>query len=233
MEGFVDIALGSATVRFTDRRGGFSSGSFESLNLGSAQGDDPLLVAKNRRLAASGSGAETPVSMRQVHGTDVRPVTRADGFDRGECDALVTDEPGLALLAVTADCLPVALVCGGRLAVVHAGWRGLSAGVIENAAALLTDGSKSKVEAAIGPAAGRCCYEVSSEVIEAFGGRAVADGRMLDLAATAKAILTGIGVASPIVMSSCTICDRDSRYFSHRRDGAPTGRQGVVAWLNS
>jgi hypothetical protein len=231
--GSVELSVGEATARFTDRSGGLSTGRFESLNLGSAQGDDPELVAGNRRLAVVGSGADAPVAMTQVHGIDVREVGARSGLDAGECDGLVTTERGLPLLAVTADCLPLVLVRGGRLAVVHAGWRGLAAGIVEAAAAILAQGADQPLQAAIGPSAGRCCYEVSPEVIESFGGRAVADGRLLDLHATATRILVGLGAESPQVMSSCTICDPDSRFFSHRRNGAPTGRQGVVAWLNS
>ncbi|MEI6447695.1 MAG: polyphenol oxidase family protein [Actinomycetes bacterium] len=231
--GAVEITVGKATARFTDRTGGLSRGRFESLNLGSAQGDDPELVAGNRRLAVVGAGADAPVAMVQVHGTEIREVGARSGLDAGECDGIVTTERGLPLLAVTADCVPLVLVRGRRLAVVHAGWRGLAAGVVEAAADQLAQAGNEPLEAAIGPSAGRCCYEVSPEVIESFGGDAVADGRMLDLQATAAQILGRLGAESPQVMSSCTICDPDSRFFSHRRDGAPTGRQGVVAWLNS
>jgi copper oxidase (laccase) domain-containing protein len=104
---------------------------------------------------------------------------------------------------------------------------------VENAVAALRQVSNHPIAAAVGPCAGVCCYEVSSEVLTAFSPAACFEDRMLDLGATAENRLNRAGVNVVHRLSLCTICDGEGRFFSHRRDGVPTGRQGVIAWLNS
>ena len=162
----------SAEIAFTSRQGGVSGGSFASLNLGFATADDSGRVAENRRraLAAAGADAARAVSLRQRHGTVVVDAGAVAGGYLDACvrwpegDALVTGEPGLPVIAHGADCLTAALVAadGSRLAVVHAGWRGLAAGVLEAAAGRLGPG----FAAFVGPGAGACCYEVGDDVAE-------------------------------------------------------------------
>jgi len=232
--------IGRAEVIFSGREGGVSSGPFGSLNLGDHVGDDPVLVGRNRQSLADLIGVRAIVSMDQVHGSQVR---RFDGFsdshaigmaiNLGECDALVSSESNVGLLAMGADCLTVAFGCDDAVAVAHAGWRGLAAGVLEQTATEIAQVGRGEIHAAIGPAAGACCYEVSDEVISAFKPAAVHSDRMLDLAGTAEVLLRDLGVSSVRCIDACTICDRQRRFFSHRREGTPTGRQGAVAWLSS
>src|SRR4051794_887561 len=159
----IDVELPGAQVRFTTRAGGVSSGLYTSLNLGRWTDDDPDAVAENRRRAAGGR----PVAFaRQVHGTRVLPVDGpTDEASAAEADGVATAAAGLALLVLTADCLPVALAASGAVAMVHAGWRGLAAGVLEaGVAALRALDGDGPIHAAIGPGAGGCCYEVGDEV---------------------------------------------------------------------
>jgi YfiH family protein len=231
--------LAGAVVAFTTREGGVSDGSFASLNLGFATPDDPARVAENRRRALVAAGADPlrTVSLRQRHGAVVVEAGAVAGsyLDAAtawpEGDALVTSQPGLPLVAHGADCLTAALVGadGSRLAVVHAGWRGLVGGVVEAAARSMGPG----FSAAVGPGAGACCYDVGDDVaaqLQArFGDDVVMDGRA-DLAACATRALERGGAAEVAVAGLCTICDAE-RFHSHRRDGAGSGRQGVIAYL--
>jgi YfiH family protein len=228
-----------ATIAFTGRQGGVSSGSFASLNLGFATADDPADVAENRRraLAAAGAAPGRTVSMRQRHGSVVLEAGAVHGSYADaatawpEGDALVTSEPGLPLVAHGADCLTAALVAADatRLAVVHAGWRGLVAGVLEAAADRVGPG----LTAVIGPGAGACCYAVGEDVgeqLRARFGHEVVTGGHADLAACARRALERAGAGTVAVAGLCTICDAE-RFHSHRRDGAGSGRQGVIAYL--
>jgi YfiH family protein len=231
---------GGAAIAFTTRQGGVSQGSFASLNLGFATADDAGGVAENRRRALVSSGADPAraVSLRQRHGSDVieaeapAPGAYLDASTAWpEGDALVTSEPGLPLVAHGADCLTAALVAPGgtRLAVVHVGWRGLVAGVLEAAAARVGR----DFTAVIGPGAGACCYAVGAEVADSlrvrFGDDVIVEGRA-DLAACARLALERAEAATVACAGICTICDPE-RFHSHRRDGQGSGRQGVVAYL--
>ena len=237
---FKRCSIGNAEVVFTARVGGYSTGQYQALNLGDHVGDDPELVAANRQLLANQLGLRGLVSMNQVHGTRVtaasfrshEPASQLNSSAQ-ECDALVTADSGLGLLAMGADCLTVAFGCDDAVGVAHAGWRGLAAGVLQRTVDQLAATAHGEIHAVIGPAAGGCCYEVSEAVIETFNGTAVHSGRLLNLAATAERVLADAGVSSVRSIGSCTICDSEGRFFSHRRDGTPTGRQGAVAWLNS
>jgi purine-nucleoside/S-methyl-5'-thioadenosine phosphorylase / adenosine deaminase len=171
----------------------------------------------------------------QVHGArvaeaDPRGVVRAVGTDFEPCDGLWTDRRGQAMLLVTADCLPVVLAGAGRLAVLHVGWRGLLAGVVEAGAAAV---GRNGFRAAVGPGIGPCCYEVGEDVAEPFRerfGADVATGGTLDLRLAAERALHEAGCAAVDRVDACTACDAE-RFFSHRRDRGHTGRQGVVAVL--
>jgi polyphenol oxidase len=226
-------APGPYDVAFTTRNGGVSEGPFESLNLGLLTDDDPDRARENRRRACEALGADPDALAlnRQVHATTVN---RAVAGSRGvEGDALWTDEPGVPIAVLTADCLPIALARtngdGPALAVVHAGWRGLLGGVIQNAVAEL-GGSPAAI---IGPAIGPCCYEVGDEVAEPyrarFGGEVI-HGRDLDLWRAAELALIEAGCEQVERMDLCTSCHED-RFFSHRRDHGRTGRQGVIALI--
>jgi hypothetical protein len=229
--------LPGAVVAFTTRGGGVSDGSFASLNLGFATADAAASVAENRRRALVAAGADPlrALSLRQCHGSVVVEAGAVSGsyLDAAtawpEGDALATSQRGLPLIAHGADCLTAALVGPDGLAVVHAGWRGLVAGVLEAAAERVGPG----FSAAVGPGAGSCCYAVGDDVAGAlrarFGADVVADGRA-DLAACAGRALERGGAAAVVLAGLCTICDAE-RFHSHRRDGAGSGRQAVIAYL--
>jgi polyphenol oxidase len=233
----IDVSLPGGRVAFSTRNGGVSEGPYESLNLGILTDDDQERVAENRRLLSDGLGLDPErVAMGwQVHGTDVLDWPAAPdggGFARPgaeleRVDGHTTTVPGIGLLVLVADCLPVALIGSGRAAMVHCGWRGLAGGILEG----VLERFDAPPAVAIGPGIGRCCYEVGQEVLDAFAGLdGVADGRMLDLRAVARRKLEAGGVERIEDVELCTSC-RPDLFFSHRRDAGVTGRQGGIAWL--
>jgi YfiH family protein len=221
---------GPYQVVFSTRAGGVSEGPYASLNLGRLTGDEVERVDENRRLlcAEVEADAERLALNRQVHSALVH---RAVAGKRGQPgDGLWTDEPGLPVLAMTADCLPLALVREDgqpAVAVLHAGWRGLLEGIV--ARGVETLGGRPR--AAIGPAIGPCCYEVGPEVAGPFRrrfGDDVVHGRKLDLREAAERALRESGVEHVHRIDRCTCCEPEA-FFSHRRTGKPRGVQGVVA----
>jgi polyphenol oxidase len=223
---------GPYEVAFSTRDGGVSEGPFKSLNLGLRTRDEATRVDENRRRLCSAVGAkhESLAMNTQVHSATVN---RAEAGRRGEDgDGLWTDEPGLPMLKLTADCLPVGLarVKGSpALALLHAGRRGLLEGIVEAGVAALGG----TVVAAVGPGIGPCCYEVGDDIAADYRARfgdAALRGRNLDLWTVAERLLRDAGVESVERFDLCTACDPD-RFFSHRRDGAITGRQGVIGYV--
>jgi purine-nucleoside/S-methyl-5'-thioadenosine phosphorylase / adenosine deaminase len=213
------IDLPGATALFTTRRGGVSEGPFASLNLGLATDDDPQRVRANRARARELAGGRRLAQGRQVHGTRVA----LDADEALEADGQASTRDDVAPLVLVADCLPVALAAPGAVAMVHAGWRGLAAGVLEAGVRALGEGRVAA--AAIGPGIGPCCYEVGDDVRAAFGTA----GATLDLKAIARERLEAAGVAEVHDCGLCTACERE-RFFSHRRDRGVTGRQAGIAW---
>lgn len=173
----------------------------------------------------------------QVHGRDMHVVSErihSGGQPVAEAaDGHLTALRGVGAMVLTADCVPVVIGVPGAVAALHAGWRGLAAGVLEQGVASLRRMSdRDEALAVIGPCAGPCCYEVGVEVLSALGMPAPEDGRakaMLDLHAAARARLQAAGIERVHDVERCTICDQ--RLFSHRREGAAAGRQGAIAWL--
>jgi YfiH family protein len=221
-------------VVFTTRVGGVSEGPYESLNLGRKSGDEVERVDENRRRACYAIGADLDrlALNYQVHSARV---LRAAPGQRGEhADGLWTDDPGLPVLAMSADCLPIALARVGAdepaVAVLHVGWRGLLAGIAAAGAEALGNGT---LAAAIGPGIGPCCYEVGEEVAapfrERFGDDVARAGR-LDLWTSAERALRSAGVERVDRFDRCTACEPKT-FFSHRRDRGRTGRQGVIAYV--
>lgn len=243
--GVLPVEVGAPGVRaaFTTRAGGASTGPYASLNLGSAVGDDPGAVRANRAAVADALGFDPrrAVTMRQVHGAHVVQVGPGggDGAFTGsldgvaDADACVTTAPGVALLAMGADC-PVIVAWrgdGAGVAAIHAGWRGLEAGVVEAGIAALGECPEG-VHAVVGPHVGPCCYPVDADLRHRmavrFGAQAVRGGAV-DLGACAAVALERAGVPGHRRggVHACTSCDGD-RFFSYRRDGAATGRQAAV-----
>jgi YfiH family protein len=233
----IDVDLPGGRAAFSTRRGGVSQGPYESLNLGILTDDDQSHVAENRGLLVDDVGldAERVAMGWQVHGSDIREWLEAPagggyaspGAELPRVDGHTTGVPGLGLLVLVADCLPVALMAPGRAAMLHCGWRPLAAGIVEDALATFEE----PPAAAIGPGIGRCCYEVGEEVLAEFEDLdGVASGRMLDLRMVVRRKLEAAGVERIEDVDLCTSC-RGDLFFSHRRDGGVTGRQGGIAWL--
>jgi polyphenol oxidase len=216
-------------VAFTTRIGGVSEDVYASLNLTVGTGDDPDRVEENRRLACEALGLDVQrlAFNRQVHSPTVH---RAHAGARGEPgDGLFSDEPRLPMLAMSADCVPIAIARtdGTRaLAVLHAGWRGLAEGVVAAGVEALGDGAKAAV---VGPAIGPCCYEVGPEVSALYDDDLTRDGKLDLWSATERALRTA-GVERVERVDLCTR-DHPELFFSHRRSGTRRGVQGVIGAL--
>ncbi|MGH2725906.1 MAG: peptidoglycan editing factor PgeF [Actinomycetota bacterium] len=227
---------------FTTRDGGVSDDPFATLNLSYSSGDDPDRVRRNRARALGAVGGELSswTGARQVHGTRIDRVgaeERGAGYDSPrtvvpDADALWTDQPDVSLVALTADCVPILLadVAERRIAVVHAGWRGLIAGIIERSVEAI--GSPDRLAAFVGPAVGPCCYEVGDDVAapaaERLGDvvRRRSGRTFLDLWRGVTIALRRAHVNEIWPAALCTTCE-SGRFYSHR--AGARGRQGVIA----
>jgi len=237
------------------RRGGVSLSPFDSLNLGFHVGDDFGAVLENRRRFAGAAGFElgNVVTTRQVHGADVRVVGRAD-CGRGAvqepdelwaCDALVTRDRGVYLMAFSADC-PLAMLVDARagvLGLAHAGWRSAFAGVLSRTMSAMADlgAQVSRVVAGISPAIGPCCYEVGGDLRDKVPPDVRAPDRffhphkgkfLFDLPLFCREAVRNEGVSDDSIESAglCTSCTGELM-FSSRASGGRTGRYAaVVGW---
>ena len=241
---------------FTTRYGGVSEGSLSSLNLGENRGDNPENVRENYRLLSEATGIDTSriAFTKQVHENNVQLVTSADTralFEpsRYTADGVVTAERGVTLICYTADCVPV-LLCdseNGVIAALHCGWRSSVADIIGVAVGkMLALGAKTEnICAAIGPAIGKCCFEVGGEVVEAartyLGGeldglvtaREGIEGKyLLDLHGANKHRLLQLGLLEENISVSdeCTMCKSD-KYWSHRVTRGDRGSQAALIVL--
>lgn len=165
-------------------------------------------------------------------GEDLADVRRwRDGLEQPSfrADGHAVAATGVGVTVLAADCIPVVLGAPGAVAAIHAGWRGLAAGVLEQGVAALSEvGGAGEIVAVVGPCAGGCCYEVGEEVHASFRDEH-RHGRLIDLRAIAHDRLLAAGVGEVRDVEACTICDE--RFFSYRREGARAGRQAGVAWL--
>jgi polyphenol oxidase len=223
--------LPGARALFTTRRGGVSEGPFASLNLGLLTKDDSANVNENRARVAAATGCprERFLYGKQVHGATVRRATEPPGPDRPRTDedGQATALRGHPALVFVADCTPVTLAADGAVATLHVGWRPAAAGIIEEGIAALREvGGTGPITALIGPGARVCCYEVGEEVHAEFAAYDARRGQNLDLSAVIRAQLAEAEVHD---CGLCTMC-RPELFFSHRRDGAVTGRQAGIAW---
>jgi YfiH family protein len=224
----------------TTRPGGVSKGEYASFNLASHVRDNPADVSRNRRDLLEALGLARVQWLEQVHGTAYVRATLSSCDRVPVADAAWTAVPGLALAVLTADCLPLVLAArdASAVAVIHAGWRGLVAGIIPRVAGALPVRTTGYV-GWIGPGIGPAAYEVGGDVAEAVrrsapeaescltpGGR---EGKhQLDLAGLAAQQLAAAGIAGVERSSACTWSDE--RFYSYRRDGA-TGRQATLVWI--
>ncbi|MFM8980715.1 MAG: peptidoglycan editing factor PgeF [Planctomycetia bacterium] len=251
LEGLAGLAHGVTT-----RAGGVSTGDFARLNVGRSTPDAPEAVAENRRRAAAALGFASFTSPRQVHGTRLVEVRAPGGTtgsgpggkpasEPGEADGLFTDVPGVLLGVLGADCPGVLLVDPTRraLAVVHAGWRGVAAGIVPAAVARLRERygcDPQHLWVAVGPGIGQDAFEVGPEVAEALerslAGAAAAlrrgrgDRWHADLGAVIAGQAVAAGVRAGQVSQAPHCTHRDgSLFFSHRRDGTRAGRHALLA----
>ena len=227
-----------STFRGGIGNGGMSQAPFGEFNLGDHVGDDPRAVAENRRRLKAWAGLPAePSWLAQVHGTTVVDLDQQG--PHGVADAAVARGKGKVCAILTADCLPVVLTTdiGDRVAAAHAGWRGLTSGVIEATVRAL-DTRPDRLLAWLGPAIGPKHFEVGAEVREAFVNADAEAARafipnlrgrfMADLPALARRRLENLGVSRIYGGGECTFA-RTDRYYSYRRDGT-TGRQATLIW---
>ncbi len=234
---------------FTTRVGGISAAPFAGLNLGLHVGDDAQAVRHNRVVSARALGldADRVTWAEQVHGAGVAMVTQPD-VGRGAhelsdaipaVDALVTAERAVPLAILVADCVPILLADPGQgvVGAVHAGRRGLVAGVVPRTVERLVDlgARRGGLLAAVGPAIGPCCYDVGDDVyaevttmLPTTAARSRSGGHALDLVAGVHDVLAREGVTVADSVTGCTSC-QPGQWFSHRRDGV-TGRMAAVVW---
>jgi YfiH family protein len=239
-----DLERIGVVAAFTERTGGESRSPFESLNVSFSVGDDPTAVRANRRRIVRALGVGPFACAGLVHGSSVAllgPDREGAGFDDPNgviagTDALATRTSGLPLAITSADCVPLVLASSSEptIVVVHAGWRGLAAGILARAVALFE--RPADVAVAIGPAIGPDHYEVEGDVVAAVEGAPfsrvvtsrVGERFALDLVGTSRGTLAQAGVEDVSDTGLCTACER-SRFFSHRADGGTTGRQVAIA----
>lgn len=238
---------------FTTRQGGFSEGHLSSLNIGRTRGDCPETIQKNYDTIAKQMGFDTD-KLRltsQVHGDVVLKVAEGYGlFNQPniDCDALITDVAGISLVVYTADCVPILLCDPQRrcIAAIHAGWRGTSVNIVHKTIDRLYQeygSSPENIVAAIGPAIGRCCYEVGEEVVSALSGLYPQAGDTMsrtdskwhaDLKDMNRALMVQAGVLPQNISvdGHCTRCNPEL-FWSHRRHGDRRGLQGAIITLES
>jgi YfiH family protein len=232
---------------FTTRHEGVSRAPYNSLNLGTNTLDNPHNVQGNRSLLARafGTRVEKLVTVTQVHGTDLlvldAPNPDFSHFLKLECDGIVTNQPGVMIGVCVADCVPLLLLDPVKKAVaaLHAGWKGTAGKIAQKgveALASLFGSSPTDILAAVGPAIGRCCYEVDAPVKDTFNRQGgcwgefaveTADGSwQLDLSLANIHQLLEAGISQDHIENTelCVSCEKDT-FFSYRRDKGETGRQ--------
>ena len=214
---------GGGRVTFTTRAAG---------NLSTAAGEGCADGLARRRALSRELGLRALCASRQVHGTHIHTAVPGEGEGAAplelDADGHASTMVGVGVAVLAADCVPVALGCEGAVAMIHAGWRGLADGVLEEGVRVVRSLGAGPIGAVVGPCAGACCYEVGPEVMAALG-EAPERGH-LDLRRVAHARLAAAGVDGIADVTACTICDE--RFFSFRREQAAAGRQGGVAWLS-
>jgi len=236
------VPAGVRALVTTRRMPGNSQPPYDAFNLGLRSGENPGIVRANRDLLArSFALPSAPRWLHQVHGNRSLRLTEEVLAGEPEADAAFTTQPGIVLAILSADCLPI-LVCaddGAEIAAIHAGWRGLAAGVIESCITrLLTP--RERLRAWLGPAIGPDSYEVGAEVraafvdadnaaVEAFS--ASRSGHWLcNLYTLARRRLATLGIEQ--ISGGGFDTFSDTRWYSYRRDGAQSGRQATLIWRN-
>ena len=245
LDWLLPAGVGAAT---TLRSPGLSEGKFAGLNLGTHVGDDPQAVEQNRQMLSAALGDRVmPVYINQVHGCNVIEIN-SDDYRKAclqtahtnlssDADVLYTRDQNLALVIQVADCLPILLADknGREVAAIHAGWRGLAAGIIRHT---LEKFESNSLTAWLGPAIGPCHYEVDNAVYDRFTsttafkpcGDNVHWMMSLETVAKEQLLEAGLDESDIVATSTCTYCHED--YFSYRREGQ-TGRFAALIWITS
>ena len=235
----------------TTRHGGVSKPPFNTLNLGLNAGDDSVDVLHNRSIVRSHLPTE-PLWLKQIHGVTVStPASRNASTDKPfEADAAVTNIPNEVLAILTADCMPVLFASKGGevIGAAHAGWRGLSSGILENTLqemlAISPGLSPKDIVVWMGPAIGPTAFEVGEDVLQAFAAQgqtisskaftpiAGSPGKYLaNLYLLARERLRSLGIEQIDGGDFCTFSDSE-RFFSYRRD-KETGRFASLIWISA
>ncbi len=252
-----DLAWAGVRHGFSTRQGGVSPAPWDSLNLGASRGDDPANVQLNfnRFCSVIGTDDKALVKNHQVHGTVIRPVTRADILPDPaqpgtfEADGLVTDEPEVCLTIFSGDCIPILLYDPVRrcIAAAHAGWRGTAAGIAARAVETMVRDYGCQVGnilAAIGPGIGPCCFETHGDVPDGLRAGLGEDAApfirplsktgkfSVDLKGANARFLERAGLAPEhiAVCSACTACCLDE-FWSHRVQGGQRGSMAAMIQL--
>lgn len=235
---------------FTTRRGGVSTGHLSSLNIGKSRGDTPEALRINymRLSEVLGFKCNMLATSSQVHGDTVRKVTAGgDLFDPSpDCDALITNVPGIALVVYTADCVPLLFYdpVSSCIAAVHAGWRGTANRIVQKTVNRLVaeyGAQPHNLVCSIGPAIGQCCYEVGNDVyselsssVSYTSAHSVESNMkwLVDLRGINQNLLTESGILPENISidQHCTRCNPEL-FWSHRRDGDKRGLQGAIITL--
>ena len=233
--------LPAVRVFCSTRIGGASVSPFDEFNLATHVGDDLTVVQSNRDQLRKALPGEPELQwLNQIHGQDVVEVTKAG--DIITADGLITRSPGVACCVLTADCLPVVLASEeqSEVAVVHAGWRGLAGGILEQAISKMETRPEC-IRVWLGPAIGPCHFEVGEDVRQAFMSAAIpgfadcfsatsTEGKyMADLVCLARLKLASAGVRSVDACGACSYCDAE-RFYSYRREPI-TGRNVTGVYL--
>lgn len=223
----------AVTTGFTTRSGGVSLPPFDSLNLGFHTADDPAAVRENHRILYNHIGIpdNRAALMGQIHGSNVRIVDESGLYP--DTDALLTSRSGLLLGVRVADCVPMLVFDArkGVIGAVHCGWKPIVSGIVERTVETMRrtwDSDPSNIRAALGPSAGPCCYEIGIEVASRLSKHAIREhgGRLFaDLRSEVVLRLGNAGIFTDRIEADapCTICG-ESSFYSHRRDGARSGR---------
>lgn len=240
----------SAPHCFTTRLGGVSQGHLASMNIGTHRGDAPENVQRNYEILADALGFDT-ANLVLTHQTHTDTVLRVGSAQYGagltqpelpECDALITNVPGTALVVFSADCTPILLYdpVTGAVGAAHAGWRGTAAGIAAKTVQKMCEAYGCKAEtirAAIGPNIAQCCFETNWDVPEAMINslgkeaenyiRQKGDKYYVNLKEMNALWLKRAGVESISISDACTAC-RPDLYWSYRRVGNDRGSQGAI-----
>ncbi len=220
----------------TLRLGGSSRGKFNSFNLADHVNDDPVAVQNNRKkLVQMLALPNNPIWMEQVHSNRIVKVDKLTRIE--QADASYTDLAGIVCAVLTADCLPILLAAtnGTTIAAVHAGWKGLLTGVISNAVQSI---GTTEIIVWLGPAIGCECFEVGSELRNAFVNKATEfdiafrptnqDKYLADIYQLASIELSMLGISKIYGGNYCTMSNTE-KFYSYRRDGE-TGRMATLIW---